>query len=53
MKLGSTTTDVLDVLTGKTPVQTSSAVSITPDTQSFLLMIGLGIAAFIVLLKGK
>lgn len=51
MKLGSTASDVLDVLTGKTAVQTLSAVSLSSDTQTFLILFGLGIAAIVLSMK--
>ena len=49
--LGSDLTNILNVLGGKTAVQTSSAVSISGDTQMYLLMIALGVAAVVLSLK--
>jgi hypothetical protein len=53
MKLNGTVQDVLAVLTGKTPVQTQSSVTIDPATQQFLVLIGLGVVSAIVLLRKK
>jgi hypothetical protein len=51
--MNGTVQDILAVLTGKTPVQTQSAVTIDPATQQFLILIGLGVVSAIVLLRKK
>jgi hypothetical protein len=53
MQMNGTVQDILAVLTGKTAVQTQSAVTIDPATQQFLILIGLGVVSAIVLLRKK
>jgi hypothetical protein len=49
MNLGSTASDLISVLTGKTAVQTQSAVTVAPETQDFITTLAIGAGAVIIL----
>lgn len=50
MKLHGTGTDILNVLTGKTAVQTQSALSVDPQTQQWITLMAIGAGALLVLM---